>query len=450
MAWNENDGIAVTPTGTPKATFNEDAGVPVDTGFHEDNGIPADSTPSTFKYSSNEEYEDLRRAVGYVGYSGLDENQKKLFDSQLPMSKAAKAGMTPQEIRDYVDQAAGVNEANSNAGNAWTLGRSILSLPWAALGGLIGGFDKYIEDPMTGMAVERIPGSSYLERVNVTQNQILEDSKNNQGFGGFISNPANVVGGLATAPLKIASPFVRGAIEGAGVSAVDQYENTGKVDPLSVAGGALFGGVVSKAGSMLGNRVRDYQDYKKSLDLMENDPLTYAFDHPAMAKNSFEKNKLRQKIDPMDLATEYNWAISDDLLSGTANKLDPMDQRRLLDRAKKDIVERSLFNRKVSSVTDREAREHIENIMEQIDNFKYSPLEPPASPLLATKAYLAAKIENTFPLNFLDDGGVRGLAGTGATGINALTKIGASPVGEFLRKIPVIPLGVTGIDRLNK
>ena len=451
MAWNEDDGIEVNPTGTPKATFNEDAGIPVDTGFHEDNGIPVDTvTPSTFKYASIDEYEDLKRAVGDVGYSGLDENQKKLFDSQLPMSKAAKAGMTVQQIHDYVDQAAGVNEANANAGNAWTLGRSILSLPVAAIGGLIGGFDKYTQDPRTGLAVERMPGSSYLERVNADQDQILENAKNNQGFAGFASNPANVLGGIATAPFKIASPFVRGAIEGAGISAVDQYENTGKVDPLTVAGSALFGGVVSKVGSMLGNRVSEYQKYKNAKDLMENDPMAYAFDHPSSARNSQELAKFRQKVDPMDLATEYNWAASDGLVYGSSRKLDPIDQRNLLDNAKKDIIERSLFNRKGSSVTDREAREHVENIINQIDNFNYAPLEPPVNPLLATKAKIASRIENTFPLNFLDNGGVRGLAGAGATGVNTLTKIGASPVGEFLRKIPVIPLGSTGIDRLAR
>ena len=80
MAFNPDEGEAVD-TG-----FNPDLGEPVDTTFNPDAGTQVDST---YAYASNDEYEDLKRAVGDVGYSGLDKNQKKLFDAQLVNSKAA-------------------------------------------------------------------------------------------------------------------------------------------------------------------------------------------------------------------------------------------------------------------------------------------------------------------------------------------------------------------------
>lgn len=440
MAFNPDEGEAVD-TG-----FNPDLGEPVDTTFNPDAGTQVDST---YAYASNDEYEDLKRAVGEVGYSGLDENQKKLFDTQLPASKAARAGMTAQQIHDYVDQAAGVNEANSNAGSAWTLGRSLLSLPVAAIGGLIGGFDKYTQDPRTGMAVERMPESTYWDRVNADQNEILENAKNNQGFAGFASNPANVLGGVASAPFRIGSPLVKGAIEGAGVSAVDQYANTGKVELLPMAGSAILGGGINKVGSALSGKVKAYEEYKSAKDLMENDPLAYAFDHPSSVDNGKALAAYREKVDPMGLADEYNYMSSEKVLPGSTQKLDPMDQKVLFAKAKQDIIDRSPFNRKGSTVTDREAREHIEGILNNIDNFKYKALEAPVNPLASTKSQIASTIENTPVLNFLDNGGVRGLSSSLATGVNTAVKVGASPVGSFLRKLPITPtaIGTTSIDR---
>src|SRR5574343_147821 len=429
-----NDGWEDVPTASGDSGWTD---VPVNDGWED---VPDTATsvpqPTTYKYASPEEYEMLKRNVAEVGYSGLDENQKKLFDAQMSASKAFRAGMTPDQIHEYVDQAAGVNEANANAGNAWTLGRSLLSLPVAAIGGLIGGFDKYELNPVTGQAVERMPGSSYWERVGADQNDILEAAKNNQGFAGFASNPANVVGGVVSAPFKVASPFVRGAIEGAGVSAIDQYANTGKVGLAPVVEGRLLGGTISNAGSMLGGRVKEYQDYKTAKEMLDTDPLAYMWDHPQMEANSNLMNKYRDKVDPKGLYEQYAWASSDNIPTGSTAKLDPMDQADLLKKAKEDIIERSLFNRKGSSVTDREAREHIEDIIQKIDDFKTASIPAPVNPLLSTKAKIASAIEGTPGLNFLDNGGVRGISSTLTPVANGAIRLGASPVGGLLRNLP--------------
>lgn len=63
--------------------------------------------PSTYSYLPGD-YEDLKHNVGRVGYSGLDERQKALFQSQFPNSKFAKAGGSFEDAVKYVDQNAEV------------------------------------------------------------------------------------------------------------------------------------------------------------------------------------------------------------------------------------------------------------------------------------------------------------------------------------------------------
>lgn len=67
------------------------------------NKTASKSAPSTYKYDTNTQYEDLRRNVAEVGYSGLDDAQKKLFQSQFPASKFARAGGSFEDAVKYVD-----------------------------------------------------------------------------------------------------------------------------------------------------------------------------------------------------------------------------------------------------------------------------------------------------------------------------------------------------------
>lgn len=62
--------------------------------------------PKGYKYPSNTAYNDLRVNVGEVGYSGLDPEQKKLFQAQFPQSKFAKAGGSFEDAVKYVDSQA--------------------------------------------------------------------------------------------------------------------------------------------------------------------------------------------------------------------------------------------------------------------------------------------------------------------------------------------------------
>lgn len=62
-----------------------------------------DKQPNGYQYPSNTAYNDLRVNVGEVGYSGLDPEQKKLFQAQFPQSKFAKAGGSFEDAVKYVD-----------------------------------------------------------------------------------------------------------------------------------------------------------------------------------------------------------------------------------------------------------------------------------------------------------------------------------------------------------
>lgn len=75
----------------------------LDTANQKASSTPA--TPKSYQYLPGD-YEDLKRNVGEVGYSGLDERQKALFKSQFPQSKFARAGGTFEDAVKYVDSQA--------------------------------------------------------------------------------------------------------------------------------------------------------------------------------------------------------------------------------------------------------------------------------------------------------------------------------------------------------
>lgn len=317
-----------------------------------------------YAYSSPEEYQDLYNNAKNVGYSGLDENQKKLFDAAYSQSLYAKQGRSLEEAHQATDRAAGINPANQNAGDAWTLARMALSLPVAAVGGYIRGMDKYKVDPNTGLAVETMPGSTYLERVNQAQNDILEEAKNNQGIPGLLSNPTNVVAGEVRAPIalgekvipSIAKGLGYGAAQGAGLSAADQYMNNGNIEPGKVALSAGLGGVVGSVARPLERKATQYDKWRLEKKLAEEDPWEHIARSNKLADAYSSIDKEMNEIDPKGLyATYQEFGKS------------PAFTNDILKEAKKDIAERSNLPRKMSTITDREAREHLDNIIRQIE-----------------------------------------------------------------------------------
>lgn len=221
--------------------------VPDSATFH---GRYGASVPSNgYGYAKPEDYELLKRNVSQVGYSGLDENQKKLFQSQFPSSKYAKAGGSFEDAIKYVDsqsekglhpdQYISREEAdarNANAGDAYTLARDVLITglsPYTA--GL-----EYIKDRAFNEGSWATgDGDSYAKYI---QNH-MEAGNKGEGVVGFIGNPTNVI--AAKLPLNMVGVAGMGVLAG-GESAYNDIRNaevTGSpVDVTETGKNALLAG----------------------------------------------------------------------------------------------------------------------------------------------------------------------------------------------------------------
>lgn len=225
----------------------------------------APQVKSGYSYTNPDQYEDLKRNISEVGYSGLDDEQKKLFGQQFGSSKFAQAGGTIQDAIKYVDESAGVNEANKNAGNAYTLGRDLISIPVSFIGGAL----EYGKDRAFGEGDWAAGEKPYMDYVK----ENLELGNAGEGLPGMASDPVNVVGfgapiakpatGMATtlaSKIPVAGKWfaespnvmrgVGGAVEGAGLTAGSEYADPNKrLDFGDVAlGGLISGGVSSVTG----------------------------------------------------------------------------------------------------------------------------------------------------------------------------------------------------------
>ena len=70
-------------------------------------GEETDAPPSQgYNYTSPDDYTDLYNNAKMVGYSGLDDAQKALFDKAYPSSKAAQSGMSLEDARAATDAGA--------------------------------------------------------------------------------------------------------------------------------------------------------------------------------------------------------------------------------------------------------------------------------------------------------------------------------------------------------
>jgi len=208
--------------------------------------------PTTYSYNSPEDYELLKRNISEVGYSGLDDNQKALFESQFSASKFARAGGSFDDAVKYVDSQAYRNtnpdtyisledaaKRDANAGSAYTLGRNILSLPV----GLGMTYLEYYKDRLFGEGggPNKKTGQEYYK-------EALELGNTGEGATGMLSAPENVIPIGGATKLQQA---VRGAEVGSGLGAYDYYTNSEQPKIEGVIGAGIGGGLVGGLGSTL-------------------------------------------------------------------------------------------------------------------------------------------------------------------------------------------------------
>lgn len=161
----------------------------------------------TFKYATKDDYEDLKRNVGEVGYSGLDERQKALFKSQFPQSKFAKAGGTFEDAIKYTDaqsdrvlhpdtfiSAEDAAKRDAETGDAYTLARNVLT---TGLAPYTAGLEYLKDRAFNEGSWAGGQGDSYADYIN----KHMEAGNKGEGVVGFLGNPTNVL--AAKMPLTL-------------------------------------------------------------------------------------------------------------------------------------------------------------------------------------------------------------------------------------------------------
>lgn len=178
--------------------------------------IPASPAPAPSGYagySSPAQAKDLYTRVKFGGYSNLSSSDKELFDRQYASSQAARNGMSLEQARAYADANRTQHmESNGFLEDVKDLPRQFAELPGrmyqgtrdflanyagGPLSSLLSGADEYIAVPdstsPTGeRAVERMPGSSYAERVAADQPGEIARGERGEGLPGLLSDPMNL------------------------------------------------------------------------------------------------------------------------------------------------------------------------------------------------------------------------------------------------------------------
>lgn len=199
--------------------------------------------PSTYSYSSTDQYEDLKRNVGEVGYSGLDPVQQKLFQDQFAASKFARAGGSFEDAVKYVDSQAKGNLRTKFSDLGQGL-RTLISFPVGGALGLLNTAHSYIEDLHP-------ENPDYGKNVfDFSHDRQLEGARG-EGLAGFVSDPLNAamfVPGIGEARLlqkagKLGTALRLGAsvAEGVGYGVGDALLRGQPIDASTVVLGGLGG-----------------------------------------------------------------------------------------------------------------------------------------------------------------------------------------------------------------
>lgn len=285
-----------------------------------------------------------------------DEESKAWYrKADYGLSDGKNVGTISQEEADKRD---------ANAGNAYTLARDLLTTAVSPVtAGLEYGKDRLFNE---GSWATGLGGDSYAQYVK----NHLQEGNEGEGVSGFIGDPANFAGGI-TKPLQgmkvIGNPLVRGGLEGGAMSLANQA-NTGdkQVNIYGLGAGAGMGALFEGVGTGIRKSATDREQYLATKKLSEEDPLAYIFDHPKLTEAQKAAEKARNEADPDMLYTRFNEAHK---LNPKTGKMEmaPMDYKDLLKDVKSTIAENSHLPRKMSTITDREAREHLENIIKSVE-----------------------------------------------------------------------------------
>ena len=381
-------------------------------------------------------YEALR-AYKDKGVSALDDDRTYniLVGERDYKAPVAPKAMTAQDSANAI-----ADKANANAGDAWTTMRGALALPIAGIAGLVAGIagQEYREN-QEGIAIPVKGTDTFAGRFKKGAIESLLASKENRGVSGFASDPINIapgMGRIASAPIRTAA----GAAEGTGLSAVDQYMNTGKVEglPTAIAGGmgALFRGAGQPLGDKVKGALAERARYKAESKLAKEDALSWIFGHPELDKAHTEMAKLRNEIDPSDLYTQYTQAHQYNPKTGNV-EMSAMDAKALLKSVKDDIASRSPIPRKMSSITDREARAHLDDIISKVESSNKSHLVDVAP---KPNPSIGAKVMGDAPFVAFGGGaghllaGVPGMLIGGALGSRAVRGLAASAIDATANK----------------
>lgn len=171
-------------------------------------------SPSTGYSYLPGDYEDLRRNVGEVGFSGLDERQQALFKSQFPQSKFAKAGGSFDDAVKYVD-------SQSNQGKMADLANNP---PYPVMESALPG--EYSIDPNLQEFVKKHPGTSLatLASVPLTGGSTVPAVLGGMGVSAVLGGGGTYVderlaGNPDAAKASLFSGLVSGATHGLGAGA---------------------------------------------------------------------------------------------------------------------------------------------------------------------------------------------------------------------------------------
>ena len=197
----------------------------------------------------DDQLNDLYANAKKVGYSGLDRDQKALFDQQYQYSQAAKDGMSLADVIRATDFGGGtvgkvLGKAQGLAGDAYQAARVVVSGPIAeaALGG------SFVKNTLGDMVSHDKPvdlGQNLWDAANYAQ-KVYDKAAQGEGIPGMLSDPINLVpvGGAA----DVAKGLAKVGLPAAGKFIMDSWI------PRAIVGGVTAAG--ENAGlTTLGNKI---------------------------------------------------------------------------------------------------------------------------------------------------------------------------------------------------
>lgn len=227
---------------------------------------PAAPQGTGYNYVKPEDYQDLYANAREVGYSGLDANQKALFDQAYPSSKAAAHGMSLDAVHNVTDQGAVNNPQLQHPSVMDKIGEALrvpLGTIAAAGAGTLAGANAAYEAPWGNKL------GAYWDAANLQTEDSMNKAIHGEGIEGMIADPANLLaGGLGKVgefaskiPLVSKIPIVgkyipgavgaaaEGAVQGTASNLLNPSEQLTYETPLIsglVGGGLSTGGQIAK------------------------------------------------------------------------------------------------------------------------------------------------------------------------------------------------------------